>query len=82
MNKNTDWELIHSEPGPQLALFRTRYDLMKNPRNAKSLKAIVLETQDWVNVLALTPEQKILTVRQYRFGIGKSTTEIPAGLMD
>ncbi len=65
MNKNTDWELIHSEPGPQLALFRTRYDLMKNPRNAKSLKAIVLETQDWVNVLALTPEQKILVVRQY-----------------
>jgi ADP-ribose pyrophosphatase len=81
-NHETDWQLIHSEPGPQMALFRTRYDWVKNPRNEKSLKAIVLETADWVNVVALTPEKKILVVRQFRFGIGKSTTEIPAGLMD
>jgi ADP-ribose pyrophosphatase len=81
-NAETDWQLLRSEPGPQLALFRTRYDWMKNPRNEQSLKAIVLETADWVNVVALTPEKKILVVRQYRFGIGKSTTEVPAGLID
>lgn len=65
-----------------LPLFRPRFNHMRNPRNDQHLKAIVLETANWVNVVAVTPEQKLLVVRQYRFGIGKTTTEIPAGLMD
>ena len=82
MSSERSWELIRSEPGPDLVLFQTRFDWMKNPRNAGQMKAVILETADWVNVVALTPEKKILVVRQYRFGIGKITTEIPAGLIE
>ena len=32
--------------------------------------------------MAVTPEQKIVVVRQYRFGIDKVTTETPGGLID
>ncbi len=81
-NAEKVWEVLKSEQGPDLILFQTRYDWVRNPRNAKSMKAVILESKDWVNVVAITPEKKILVVKQFRFGIKKTTTEIPAGLME
>jgi ADP-ribose diphosphatase len=76
------WEVIRSEQGPNLVLFQTRCDWVKNPRNAKSMKAMILESADWVNIVAVTPEKKVVVVKQFRFGVAKTTVEIPAGLID
>lgn len=76
------WQKMSSERGPELLLFQTRYDMMKNPRTGRVMKRVVLEAPDWVNVVAITPEKMIVFVRQFRFGTGKITTEIPAGLID
>jgi ADP-ribose diphosphatase len=76
------WALERSEPGPDLIIFKARFDWRKNPRNGRTLKAVVLESPDWVNVVALTPAGKILMVRQYRFGVGHATLETPAGLVE
>jgi 8-oxo-dGTP pyrophosphatase MutT (NUDIX family) len=76
------WEILWSEPGPDLILFRARYDWVRNPRNAKSMKAVILEAPDWVNIVAITPEKKVVVVKQFRFGVAKTTVEIPAGIMD
>jgi 8-oxo-dGTP pyrophosphatase MutT (NUDIX family) len=76
------WKITSSESGPELPLFKTRYDFVENPRNNKSMKAVVLESADWVNVVAITPENKIIVVEQHRFGISKTNIEIPAGLVD
>ena len=84
MNTNAEkaWETFRSEQGPDLILFHTRYDWVRNPRNAKSMKAVILESPDWVNIIAVTPEKKFVVVRQYRFGVKKTTTEIPAGIIE
>jgi 8-oxo-dGTP pyrophosphatase MutT (NUDIX family) len=76
------WEVLSSEPGPNLILFQTRFDWVRNPRNGKSMKAVILEAPDWVNIVAVTPEKKVVVVKQYRFGVAKTTVEIPAGIMD
>src|SRR5215510_12707823 len=76
------WEVIRSEQGPNLVLFQARYDWVRNPRNAKSMKAVVLESADWVNVVAVTPEKKVVVVKQFRFGVAKMTVEIPAGIIN
>jgi ADP-ribose pyrophosphatase len=76
------WEITGSEPGPDLILFQARYDWVKNPRNQKTFKAVILESPDWVNVVAITPEKKIVVVKQFRFGVSKTTVEIPAGLIE
>ena len=76
------WQVIKSEQGPSLVLFQTRYDWVKNPRNSKSIKAVVLEAPDWVNIVAVTPEKKIVVVKQFRFGVAKTTVEIPAGIIE
>lgn len=76
------WQVFRCEQGPDLKLFRARYDWYRNPRNDKEFKRLVLETVDWVNVVAITPEKKIVVVHQYRFGTGKISTEIPGGVLD
>ena len=76
------WEVIQSEQGPNLVLFQTRYDWVRNPRNSKLMKAVILETRDWVNIVAVTPEKKVLVVKQFRFGVARTTVEIPAGIIE
>ena len=82
----TDWERLGTdyvaEQGNDLILFRTRYDQMRNPRNQKVLRRLVLESVDWVNMVALDREGQCIMVRQYRFGVGYSTLETPGGMVD
>jgi 8-oxo-dGTP pyrophosphatase MutT (NUDIX family) len=42
----------------------------------------VVDAPDWVNVVALTPERRVVFVRQFRFGIDSITLEIPGGMCD
>ncbi|MCB9765280.1 MAG: NUDIX hydrolase [Alphaproteobacteria bacterium] len=37
---------------------------------------------DWVNVVALTEDDRLVLVRQHRFGIDQETLEIPGGCVD
>ena len=76
------WPRLNSESGPHIPLFGVRLDLLTNPRTGELLQRLVLETPDWVNTVAITPENRVVLVRQFRFGIGKITTEIPGGIVD
>ena len=76
------WKRIKSKSGPDLKLFQVRWDSLKNPRTDKVLERLVLETNDWVNVVPITSDNHIVMVNQYRFGLSKITSEIPGGLID
>jgi 8-oxo-dGTP pyrophosphatase MutT (NUDIX family) len=77
-----NWERIRSSPGPDLKIFRTRFDWMRNPRNGHEEKMVVLEGGDAVQIIAESEDEKILLVRQFRFGIGSNIYELPGGLID
>ena len=76
------WELLRSEKGENLHIANVRFDWWKNPRNGSELRATVLEMHDWVNIVALTPDEKILVVKQFRLGSQTVTSEMPAGVME
>ena len=76
------WRLMRYEDGLDLHLFKVRNEWYRNPRNNRELKRLILETPGWVNIVALTPDKKIVTVNQYRFGIKEVICEIPGGLID
>lgn len=76
------WPLRSSEYGPELLICRARFDTLTNPRTGQDLRRTVLETPTWCNVVALTPERRLIVVRQFRFGTGSVTTEIPGGVVD
>jgi 8-oxo-dGTP pyrophosphatase MutT (NUDIX family) len=76
------WERIASERGDDLLLFRRRHDSMRNPRTGEVLERLVLEAPDWVNVVPVTADGRLVCVRQYRFGTAAVELEIPAGIVD
>lgn len=82
VNDPLRWEKLGSETGPELPLFRVRFDTMLHPTSSAKFQRMVLETADWVTVVAITREGKIVMVEQYRFGIGELTTEPVAGTVD
>jgi len=76
------WTRLKSQPGPELPLFKVRIDTMQHPVSSEEFQRLVLETSDWVTVVAVTTEGKLVMVEQYRFGIGDLTTEPVAGMVD
>lgn len=76
------WKRSRSETGLDLKIFNVRYDVVENPRNGRQSQATILETPDWVDMVPVTPEGKIVMVDQFRFGVAAVTTEIPAGIIE
>jgi ADP-ribose pyrophosphatase len=50
--------------------------------NGKIIEGTVLEFGTWATVLALTKEQEVVLIRQYRHGAQKVIVELPGGVMD
>ena len=65
-----------------LGILDVRFDWMRQPTSERVLKRLVLESVDWVNVVALTKDGLSIMVDQYRFGIGERTLETPCGVVD
>ncbi len=79
-----DWQHLGSsyDENAGLMLFEKRIDRLKNPRNEQEFDRLVLESVDWVNVVALDDARRSVMIRQYRFGVGYTTLETPGGMVD
>ena len=76
-----EWNRIESKPGHDYKIFQSRHDLYRSPQGVEE-PFVVLEAPDWVNVIALTAEQQVVMVRQFRHGVREETWEFPGGLVD
>ncbi len=54
----------------------------RHPVRGTERDFIVVQAPDWVNVVALTTDQHLVLVRQFRFGIDAFSLEIPGGVME
>ena len=50
--------------------------------NGKFLDATILEFGAWANVIALTKENEVVLIRQYRHGVKEILWEIPGGAVE
>ena len=82
MSSPRPWKRLASEPGPDLIIARARFDTFEHPVSETPMKRLVLDPPEWVNVVALTPERRMVLVRQFRFGTESITTEVPGGVVD
>jgi ADP-ribose pyrophosphatase len=76
------WKKISSKPVGDFRIFKIRSDLCVNPRTGKEHDFFVLDSVNWVNIIAVTPDQRLVMVEQYRHGSGTVELEIPGGMMD
>lgn len=76
------WLCIRSQSLQSFRVFSIRTDTAVSPRTGIEHDFYVIETQDWVNIIPLTSDHRVVMVRQYRHGSREVTLEIPGGLVD
>lgn len=63
-------------------IFRTAFVEGRHPQIPQAKRFSVIECTDWVNVIALTAENEVVLVRQFRVGNEEVCLEIPGGMVD
>lgn len=76
------WQKLRSRPLGDFRIFAVRCDEKISPRTQQPHEFFVLESPDWVNIVALTPDHHVVMVEQYRHGTDTVELEIPGGLLD
>ena len=76
------WKKIGSTPVGDFRIFTLRSDRKISPRTQQEHDFFVIDSVNWVNVIAVTPAQELVMVEQYRHGSNTVELEIPGGMMD
>ena len=75
------WIRVHADSLFRHRLFELRREQLASADGSRR-EALVLDAPAWVNVVALGADDRVLLVRQWRFGTAQPTLEIPGGMVD
>ncbi len=76
------WDMQENNLHADCRIFEVRKQRLKRRSDGLEGEFFVLDTNDWVNVLALTPDDKIILVRQFRYGSKEQSLEPPGGVVE
>jgi 8-oxo-dGTP pyrophosphatase MutT (NUDIX family) len=76
------WKIVESEVVVDSKHLRLRRDLIELPGGQRIADYYVRESRGFAIVFALTADERVVLVRQYKHGIGASLLELPAGGID
>ncbi len=76
------WKRNESKRIADCRVFTVREDFCENDNGTKKSSFFVIENPDWVNIIALTKDNEVVLIEQFRHGIGQTTLEIPGGMVD
>jgi len=76
------WRLGTRVPAHDYRVFSTAFVDAEHPRTGVHKQFSLIEAVDWVNVIALTPERRVVLIKQFRVGSDAICLEIPGGMVD
>jgi 8-oxo-dGTP pyrophosphatase MutT (NUDIX family) len=76
------WQVDRSEFLQDCRIFKLRRDYARSPGSGKRGEFFVLDAPDWVSVVPITDDGKLICVTQYRHGSQHISLETPAGLVE
>jgi len=76
------WKKVGSQPVGDFRIFTIRSDRAISPRTQQAHDFYVIDCVNWVNVIALTPDRRLVMIEQYRHGSNTVELEIPGGMID
>jgi 8-oxo-dGTP pyrophosphatase MutT (NUDIX family) len=76
------WRKLSSKPLGDFRVFSLRQEREVSPRTGAEHDFFIIDSVNWVNVIALTPDACMVLVEQYRHGSETVELEIPGGVMD
>jgi 8-oxo-dGTP pyrophosphatase MutT (NUDIX family) len=76
-----DWDVLESTYIVRDEWLTLRADRCQMPNGRLVEPYYVFEFPEWVNIVAVTNNDEVILVRQYRHGIGKTVLELPCGVV-
>ncbi|BEQ13816.1 NUDIX hydrolase [Desulfoferula mesophila] len=76
------WPLLSSQPVAEVGLFSVTRDRALSPRTDQERDFYVVHMPDWLQIVALTSQGRLIMVRQYRHASRRIGLEVPGGLLD
>jgi 8-oxo-dGTP pyrophosphatase MutT (NUDIX family) len=76
------WRRLASEELQDCRVFSVRRVRARSPRTGGEHDFYTIDASDWVNIVALTHDDCVVMVRQYRHGAERVTLETPGGMVD
>ena len=76
------WKKTGQSLHARCQVFDVQHARYRHPGRGRERDFVVIEAPDWVNVIALTADHRLVLVRQFRFGIDDFSLEIPGGVME
>ncbi len=77
-----NWKTLSSEYLFKDNWFTVRKDTCQTPKGKIVSPYYVYEFPTWVSALALTEDNKVIMVKQYRHALGETIIEVPGGCVD
>jgi ADP-ribose pyrophosphatase len=63
-------------------IFKVYEQELFHPVSKQKYSAFIIDSQTWVNIVPITPDLKVIMVKQYRFGSDTISLEVPGGLVE
>lgn len=76
------WQKVGAKTLGDYRIFKLRSQRCLNPRTGREHDFFILDSVNWVNIVAVTPDRQLVLVEQYRPGSDTVELEIPGGMMD
>lgn len=76
------WDKGASRQLASTRVFDVKGVVYRHPVRGTEREFVVIDAPDWVNVIAVTPDHRLVLVRQFRFGIDTFSWEIPGGVIE
>ena len=80
--KNRKWQVLHIEYLSRKQWFTVRHESLALPDGRTIPDYYVFEYPEWVNITAIDREGRFVMIDQYRHGLGETSYEIPAGVVE
>lgn len=76
------WKRLGAREVARTRIFSVESVDFHHPKRAKPQDFFIINAPDWVNVVAVTPDGRLVLVRQFRYGTNDFSLEIPGGVID
>lgn len=81
-NSPERWELFEEKEVLKTSLATIRSSPVRCRRSGREKEFYLFDFSDWVNVVAVTPDDQLVMIRQFRYGSRRQEIEIPGGMID
>jgi ADP-ribose pyrophosphatase len=76
------WETLSRTQEANCRIFSVIRKRCRHPVRQREADFYVLESTDWVNIVAVTRDRRMILVEQFRYGTEALSLEVPGGVMD